>query len=435
MNNLTIIKGETAVKFINILLVILCTCSASLFGQDKSTSTGSLQLKIDVADDNGVDAITQVVILKNLVASEIEPFIQARLSRYGAVQVNDPTNTIIITDKPIKVKDLVSLVQKLDETGIKDFLRLETEAIKLKYIAPSKIMPYVEKRLSSEGIISYNDELNMLVITDLKSRIENIKKILPQFDVMPKQVVVELRIYDLTSIKGSKTGLDLFELLQTMDGSGRFDVYERDYVSKNQSNSTTTYNPDYESKDYRQNNDFQRSKGANLYLNYEQIITAIEQNATQNKLFLASNPVLLVQNRTWGQMSSEVSYYYDHSKYQGLSYNDRVSVSLFPKITETDIVELNIRINIDNYTQSTIDGFLESNVTTINNKTILLGKISKKISKTNRRGIPYLKDIPFLGFFFGKEVKVTEDHQFLVLATPHIYEAGSGMTDSLNIKE
>lgn len=417
-------------KFVNILLVILCVCSASLMAQDKSSSTGSLQLKIDVADDNGVDAITQVVVLKNLVASEIEPFIQARLSRYGAVQVNDPTNTIIITDKPIKVKDLVSLVQRLDETGIKDFLRLETEAIKLKYIAPSKIRPYIEKRLSSEGIISYNDELNMLVITDLKSRIENIKKILPQFDVMPKQVVVELKIYDLTSIKGSKIGLDLFEMLQTMNGSVSYHVSKSDYVNKQYSNNNSSEN-DY----YSKSNNFNRSSDANLYVNYDQIIDNIEQNSAQNKLFLASNPVMLVQNRTWGQMSSEVRYYYEHSQYDGISYNDRVSVSLFPKITETDIVELNVRINIDNYTQSTIDGYLECNVTTVNNKTILLGKISKKITKTDRRGIPYLKDIPFLGFFFGKEVKVTEDHQFLVLVTPHIYEAGAGMTDSLKIQE
>jgi len=417
-------------KSLNLAIAIIVVASLNLYAQDKSNSTGRLQLNIDVADDNGVDAITQVVILKNLVASEIEPFIQARLSRYGAVQVNDPTNTIIITDKPTKVKDLVSLVQKLDETGIKDFLRLETEAIKLKYIAPSKIRPYVEKRLSSEGIISYNDELNMLVITDLKSRIENIKKILPQFDVMPKQVVVELKIYDLTSITGSKTGLDLFEMLQTMNGTGSYRISKGDYTNKQYSNNNNS-----ENNYYSQSNNFNRSLNADLYVNYDQIIDNIEQNAAQNKLFLASNPVLLVQNRTWGQMSSEVSYYYDHSQYQGLGYNDRVSVSLFPKITETDIVELNVRINIDNYTQSTIDGFLESNVTTVNNKTILLGKISKKITKTNRRGIPYLKDIPVLGFFFGKEVKVTEDHQFLVLATPHIYEAGSGMTDSLNIKE
>lgn len=417
-------------KSLNLAIAIIVVASLNLYAQDKSNSTGRLQLNIDVADDNGVDAITQVVILKNLVASEIEPFIQARLSRYGAVQVNDPTNTIIITDKPTKVKDLVSLVQKLDETGIKDFLRLETEAIKLKYIAPSKIRPYVEKRLSSEGIISYNDELNMLVITDLKSRIENIKKILPQFDVMPKQVVVELKIYDLTSITGTKTGLDLFEMLQTMNGTGGYRISKGDYASKQYSNNNNS-----ENNYYSQSSNFNRSLNADLYVNYDQIIDNIEQNAAQNKLFLASNPVLLVQNRTWGQMSSEVSYYYDHSQYQGLGYNDRVSVSLFPKITETDIVELNVRINIDNYTQSTIDGFLESNVTTVNNKTILLGKISKKITKTNRRGIPYLKDIPVLGFFFGKEVKVTEDHQFLVLATPHIYEAGSGMTDSLNIKE
>lgn len=412
-------------------LALLLVMVFNGFAQNASNSTGSLQLKIDVADDNGVDAVTQVVILKNLVASEIEPFIQARLSRYGAVQVNDPTNTIIITDKPIKVKDLVSLVQKLDESGIKDFLRLETEAIKLKYIAPSKIRHYIEKRLSSEGIISYNDELNLLIITDLKSRIENIKRILPQFDIMPKQVAVELKVYDVTSIKGSKIGLDLFELLQSLDGSGRYSVNRSDNVNKSYYNNGT-----YESDNYNQNNYNSRSLYADLYANYDQIIKNIEQNATNNNLYLASSPMILVQNRNWGQISSDVRYYYEHStNYQSLLYNDRLNVSVFPKITEADIVELNIRINFENYTQSSFDGFLESNVTTCNNKTVLLGKISKKIEKKEHRGIPFLKDIPVLGFLFGKEIKISENHQFLVLATPHIYNAGAGTTDSLNIKQ
>jgi type IV pilus assembly protein PilQ len=412
-------------------LALLLVMVFNGFSQNASNSTGSLQLKIDVADDNGVDAVTQVVILKNLVASEIEPFIQARLSRYGAVQVNDPTNTIIITDKPIKVKDLVSLVQKLDESGIKDFLRLETEAIKLKYIAPSRIKPYIEKRLSTEGIISYNDELNLLIITDLKSRIENIKKTLPQFDIMPKQVAVELRVYDVTSIDGSKTGLDLFELIHSLNGSARYSAQSSDYVSKHYGN----YDNLTESNSYTQSRSSSRNMSADLYADYDQLITAIEQNATRNNIYLASNPVILVQNRNWGQISSEVQYYYQYSQNNGLSYNDWLNVSVYPKITEADIVELNIRINFENYGQSSFDGFLESNVTTTNNKTVLLGRISKKVEKNDHRGIPFLKDMPVLGFLFGKQVKITEGHQFLVLATPHIYNAGTGMTDSLNIKQ
>lgn len=416
-------------RIVALSLFVLSLVSVG-FGQNTSNSTGSLQLKIDVADDNGVDAVTQVVVLKNLVASEIEPFIQARLSRYGTVQVNDPTNTIIITDKAVKVKDLVSLVQKLDETGIKDFLRLETEAIKLKYIAPSRIRPYIETRLSREGSAFYNDELNMLIITDLKSRIENAKKIIPQFDVMPKQVAVDFKIYDISSIKGSKTGLDLFELLRVIDVNASSNFQNSKHSNKQYSDYGGTDNEYYSSST---NNS--RSVYINSNLDYSRLLTAIEQNTTNNEIHLASNPVVLVQNRNWGEISSDVSYYYEPSRNNsGISYYDRLNVTVFPKITEAGIVELAVRINFDNYTQSSTEGLLESNVTTTNNKTVLLGKISKKIEKKDRRGIPGLKDIPVLGFLFGKTVKIEEDHQFLVLATPHIYNAGTGMSDSLNIK-
>jgi len=377
-----------------------------------------------------VDAVTQVVVLKNLVASEIEPFIQARLSRYGTVQVNDPTNTIIITDKAIKVKDLVSLVQKLDETGIKDFLRLETEAIKLRYIAPSKIRPYIEKRLSREGSAFYNDELNMLIITDLKSRIENIKKILPQFDIMPKQVAVDFKIYDISSIKGSKTGLDLFELLRVINLNASANAQNSKYSNKQYSDNGSIDNEYYSSS-----TNSSKNISLNSSADYARLLSALEQNTTNNNIHLASNPIVLVQNRNWGEISSDVNYYYEPTEYNSrMTYYDRLRVNVFPKITEGNIVELAVSIHFENYTQSSVDGFLESNITTTNDSPVLLGKISKKIEKSDRRGIPGLKDIPVLGFLFGKTVKIEEEHQFLVLATPHIFNAGIGMTDTLNVK-
>jgi type II secretory pathway component GspD/PulD (secretin) len=401
-------------KYFNILLVILIAFSANLSAQDKSSSTGSMQLKIDVSDDNGIDAITQIVTLHKLKASEIEPFIRARLSRYGAVHVNDATNTIIITDKPLKVKDLASLVLKLDETGSMNFLRLETEAIKLRNILPSTIRPYVLKRLSAEGSVDINDALNLLIITDLRSRIDNIKSFIPQFDILPKQLMVELKVYDITKLDSRSTGLDLFQLMKSAGGGASYSYY-------------------------RYHNDGNASENAslqaNVNLNYDELISYIEQNASNHKIVLASSPMVMVQNRNWGRISTNLNYYNNDDYYQRAYYSDQISFSVLPRISDSEIIELDVNIDFDNSSEASFDCNLDSYVTTSNDKTVLLGKISKKVETKYRSGIPYLKDIPVLGFFFGKEVKISEDHQFLVLATPHIYEAGSGMTDSLKTKE
>ncbi|MEK9148548.1 MAG: hypothetical protein AAB267_00720, partial [Candidatus Desantisbacteria bacterium] len=50
-----------------------------------SSSKGRLQLNVDVADDAGIDTISELITLEHIKASEIEPFIKARLSRYGTV--------------------------------------------------------------------------------------------------------------------------------------------------------------------------------------------------------------------------------------------------------------------------------------------------------------------------------------------------------------
>ena len=63
-----------------------------------------MEFKIKAFEDRTIYAKTNIVSLKNIQASEVEPFIRSRLSMYGAVQVNDADNKIIITDI---VKDFI----------------------------------------------------------------------------------------------------------------------------------------------------------------------------------------------------------------------------------------------------------------------------------------------------------------------------------------
>ena len=380
-------------KFVKILLVILCACSAtSMFGQDKSTSTGSMQLKIDVSDDNGTDAITQIVTLKKLKASEIEPFIRARLSRYGAVHVNDATNTIIITDKPLKVKDLASLVLKLDETGSMNFLRLETEAIKLNNILPSTIRPYVLRRLSAEGTVDINDALNLLIITDLRSRIENIKSFIPQFDIMPKQTMIEFKLYDITKLKNSDLGINPDWLLN--DGTHSYVAYEKS-------------NDDY----------YQTVHGKVVLSPIEYLL---DQKAENKEVNLLANPSILVQNRSWGEISSTVDYY---------SFQDIAYFKVYPTITEANIIGMNVKLEFEGVNSSM--NFFESTVTTTAGKTAVVGKLLRTVTSTSRKGIPGLKDIPVLRYLFSREYKTTENRKILILATPYIYEPGKTSNDTI----
>jgi hypothetical protein len=89
-------------NFLNSLLLLL-VMSSPLFAQLSDGSKGRLKLDVEVQDELGIDTVSQVVQLKNIQASEIEPFIQARLCRWGAVQVNDASTWWSSTDKRAKL--------------------------------------------------------------------------------------------------------------------------------------------------------------------------------------------------------------------------------------------------------------------------------------------------------------------------------------------
>ncbi|MEW6686158.1 MAG: hypothetical protein AB1393_08135 [Candidatus Edwardsbacteria bacterium] len=128
---------------------------------------GTIDFRVD---DMSIFSQTKVLFLKNLLASEIEPFIKTRLSKFGSVQTNDAENLLIITEREPKLSDLERLVKKLDEIGKKGFLRLETEIVPLQYMKASKVLGIAKQRLSLEGTVQADDGLNIIIITDLLIR-------------------------------------------------------------------------------------------------------------------------------------------------------------------------------------------------------------------------------------------------------------------------
>ncbi len=184
-----------------------------LYGQEK----GKVKFQIQgVIEDLSIYAKTKIVKLKNLRASEVEPFIRTRLSSYGAVQVNDITNEIIITDREPKLTDLVNLVKKLDEGGIKKFVHLETDVLYPRYVKPSKLLAVVEKNLSPEGSAFVDDELNAVIVTDVRSKIDRIREIMCILDRPAKQLWLEAKFVTINKQYLKEIGFNLNELLHKL---------------------------------------------------------------------------------------------------------------------------------------------------------------------------------------------------------------------------
>ncbi len=53
-------------------------------------------------------------------------------------------------------------------------------------------------------------------------------------------------------------------------------------------------------------------------------------------------------------------------------------------------------------------------------KTVVMAGLIQEVIETARSGIPFLKDIPLLGFLFGSSIRLVDRTELMVLITPHV---------------
>jgi type II secretory pathway component GspD/PulD (secretin) len=392
-----------ALKFMAVSFLMLLLTQAAQ-AQLSPGSKGTLKLDVEVQDELGIDTVSQVVELRNIKASEIQPFIQARLSRWGAVQVNDALNMVIITDKKPKLEDLVSLVHRLDSPNMKEFLRLETVSIPLNYTTPDSARSLVSPQLSPEGSLLVDIPHNALVITDLQSKIDSIKRIIEKIDVFVPQVTIESAIVEISSDYMHKVGID-WNALRLVNGSAQGSL--NGYGS-----------PSYVYGNWSLNG----SLDVNRFLDIVNLL------ANQNKAKIISTTRIVTANGETGTLTAGQKVYFRQTGSSVNNENNQVgglSVQIVPRIGSADIVTLDVNAMLDDLTGWSPGGnpifenrTAKSKVTLKEGETFVLGGIERNTVVDTDNGIPVLKDI--LPFIFSSRGHTTLKSQVLVLLTPRI---------------
>jgi len=358
------------------MLWVLSISVSLLYGQEK----GKVKFQIQgVIEDLSIYAKTKIVKLKNLRASEVEPFIRTRLSSYGAVQVNDITNEIIITDREPKLTDLVNLVKKLDEDGIKKFVHLETDVLYPRYVKPSKLLAVVEKNLSPEGSAFVDDELNAVIVTDVRSKIDRIREIMGILDRPAKQLWLEAKFVTIDKQYLKEIGFDLNELLHKLIIRGSYIKEVADKTGHEHWMVGVTLAPFWD---------------------------IIEQAVQSGKADIKTLPRCVVLNE------NKVT----------LRYQD-VMLELTPHIGDTNCILMDVKFGLMQQVESK-SKYISTTLIAKEDTPFVVGGIDYTITSENTTGIPILSWIPIIGYLFKREVATTTDAILLAIVTPRILEFG-----------
>jgi type IV pilus assembly protein PilQ len=327
--------------------------------------------------------------------------------------------------------------------------KLVNKIYRITYADIKEVEKSLSKFVSQRGFVSINPGTSNVIVTDTESKIKAIDTFIQEIDRITPQILVEARIYDITS----KNELDLGVEWNV----GRRTQYYTDteaVVAPGTMGATKTGLTDpFTTGMFR--GDTAKTTGTGLLkfgwltgdLDIDAIIKA-QKNLVNAKLL--ANPRILVLDNEAAQIRiiSELPYQELTQTSGGgsigsTSFKDvGVTLNVIPHLTRDDKIRLKVEPEFSvktgeitnkgtnlQYPQPIIDTRKASTTLLVDNgQTIVLGGLRQKNATKSVNKIPLLGDIPIVGYLFRFEGEETILSEMVVFITPKVVRE-PGMSD------
>ena len=109
--------------------------------------------------------------------------------------------------------------------------------------------------------------------------------------------------------------------------------------------------------------------------------------------------------------------------------NTGIILTVTPRINDKGLVAMDITQEVSEAVDNVSSGIesplisnrkVETSLVVQNNQTIVIGGLIRTFENKTRTGIPYLSKIPFIGFLFGSTGKFYDKTELILLITPHV---------------
>ena len=415
------------VKIEDILTVIADISGFNIIISKKVKSLPTITLSIDnVPWDQALDTIislNKIVAKKNgviLILSTLKEEAESKqveLDSKKITQAEEPQITQIFPLSYAKIEDIEQMLGK--------------------YVTPGKGTVLVDQRTSS------------LIIRDTHNVIEKIKKIIEVLDTQTPQVLIESKIVEVTEsyskTLGLQDGLGFGGLGFGYDPIGQIEDRVPSRVGAAASTSIDggpgfSFNtaPSFE------NNMMGLSVarlGRLTNLNFQ---LQLMENESQGKV--VSSPKVITQDKKKALITSQDTRSYPITtttvSNTTVSYKEAtatLSLEVTPQVTNEGSIGLSIILSKDQFgtrvgaaPPNKQSRSLTTNVLVKNGSTIVLGGIYSFEKRESHSGIPFLKDIPLLGWLFRTPYNPTiNKNEMIIFLTPRIInQEEAGLVES-----
>ncbi len=321
--------------------------------------------------------------------------------------------------------------------------RLVTQTFEIIYADVTQVVAALEKFKSPQGSVSSIAGTSHIIVTDTESKVKDIAKLIETIDRITPQVLVEVRIYDITSKDNLDLGVEWGASRRTnLDASA--DIIDDDFTV--QRNGVSTYPNSITDPAVMGGFEGSTSKTADATLGFlrlgilnEHIDIDAQLRAEKENIDakLLANPRILVLDNETALFDIITEYPYVEKTITSGSVTETVQfkevgirLEVTPHIAKNGMLRLNIapefgvvvsQVTVSSSNVPVVDTRKVNTIALVkNNHTVVLGGMRKKDTTQQVNKVPILGDLPIIGGLFRFEGEATTIGELVVFITPRI---------------
>ncbi len=296
---------------------------------------------------------------------------------------------------------------------------LVTEYIPINYSdAQVDIQPHVSSILTPDrGSISVDQRTNMIIVTDTREKIEQIREMIFRLDTVTPQIMIEARVVEVTKEFSRSIGIGWGLTNDAAISSG----FVNDTNVSVNNPSGTGISGDFSF--------FRLFGSSSMALNAK-----LAASEAQGDVRIVSSPRILTLDNKKAKIKQGVEFAYlerDDAGGSSVQFKDvDLLLEVTPHVTPDKRISLRVFLTKNDISSITASGAptlatneTETELLVNNNDTVVIGGIVKTSKNRNTDGLPFLTGIPILGnMFFGTTQKQDNRNELLIFLTPSIVQ-------------
>jgi type IV pilus assembly protein PilQ len=293
--------------------------------------------------------------------------------------------------------------------------------------------------LSKRGSAVIDPRTNQLFVTDIPSKLDEVRKLVQKTDVASRQVLIEARIVEASDTFSKDLGAKLgFGLQKNSPGgnnvveAGGQQNANADAPGINLTNLQTVNGNNVNLPAISRTGNQAGSFALSLFNAAATRFISLELSALEadGKGKIISSPRIVTADQLKALIEQGTELPYQQATSSGATSiafrKANLKLEVTPQITPDGNVILDVDVNKDSVGQNTVAGFaidtkhVKTQVLVENGGTIVLGGIFQQTERKEVSKVPLFGDIPVLGNLFKNTSQVNDKTELLIFLTPKI---------------